>query len=81
MTTKLRKHSITALLVATPLVVGVFAVMHYLQKPIRDAKQIQQGDTVDHVHQLLGTQLLCSKRTLICDVQNSGQTHSYSLSG
>ena len=54
MTTKLRKHSITALLVATPLVVGVFAAVHYLRSPIRDAKQIQQGDTVDRVHQLLG---------------------------
>ena len=54
MTTKLRKHSITALLVAATLFVGVFAAVHYLRSPIRDAMQIQQGDTVDRVHQLLG---------------------------
>lgn len=54
MTTKLRKHSITALLVAATLFVVVFAVVHYLRKPIRGAKQIQQGDTIDRVHQLLG---------------------------
>jgi len=45
----------TALLAATVLLAGLFAVDHYLRKPIRAAKQIQPGDRVERVHELLGS--------------------------
>ena len=49
------RFGIRILFIATALVAGLFATVHYLRKPIRDAKHIQQGDTVDRVHQLLGS--------------------------
>jgi len=49
------RFGIRTLIIATALVAGLLATVYSLRKPIRDAKQIQQGDTVDRVHQLLGT--------------------------
>lgn len=45
---------IPILFIATAVVVGLLATVYSLRKPIRDAKQIQQGDPVDRVHQWLG---------------------------
>ena len=45
---------IRALFVATVVVLTLLVPVVYLRAPIRSAKQIQQGDTVDRVCQLLG---------------------------
>ncbi len=43
------------LLITMAIVAVLFAIVHYLRKPIRDAKQIRPGDTVSRVHEILGT--------------------------
>ena len=45
---------IRALFVATAVILAFIAPVVYLRAPIRSARQIQQGDTVDRFHQLLG---------------------------
>ena len=49
-----RLFGIRALFVATAVILALLAPVVYLRAPIRSAKQIKQGDTVDRVHQLLG---------------------------
>ncbi len=46
---------ITILCVAIAVIGGLVGTVYSLRKPIRDAKQIQQGDTTGRVHQVLGT--------------------------
>lgn len=48
------RFDIRTLFIAAAVVAGLLATVYYLRKPIRDAKQIQKGDTGDRVHQLLG---------------------------